>query len=260
MSGGQFGKLYGCPVDGQIYAQPLYVSSVAIPNQGTFDVVYVATENDSVYAFDADADSCEVLWQASFIDPAAGVTSVPASDLGQQQDIVPEIGITGTPVIDPATATLYVVAKTEENGAYVQRVHALDLTTGAEKFGAPVVIQAKVSGSGDGTQSGQVSFDPLHENQRSALLLAGGKCLCGLRFLRGHRPGSWLAIGLQCREPDSRLPRLFSIARPMAPAAESGRAAPRPRTTATEIFLSPRRMARLTPERAAPTLPKACCA
>ena len=135
VSGGQFGKLYGCPVDGQIYAQPLYVSSVAIPNQGTFDVVYVATENDSVYAFDADAGSCEVLWQASFIDPAAGVTPVPASDLGQQQDIVPQIGITGTPVIDPATATLYVVAKTEENGAYVQRVHALDLTTGAEKFG-----------------------------------------------------------------------------------------------------------------------------
>ena len=175
VSGGQFGKLYGCPVDGQIYAQPLYVSSVAIPNQGTFDVVYVATENDSVYAFDADAGSCDVLWQASFIDSAAGVTSVPSSDLGQQQDIVPEIGITGTPVIDPATATLYVVAKTEENGAYVQRVHALDLATGAEKFGAPVAIQAKVSGSGDGTQSGQVSFDALHENQRSALLLAGGK-------------------------------------------------------------------------------------
>ena len=87
---------------------------------------------------------------------------------------MPEIGITGTPVIDPATATLYVVAKTKENGAYVQRVHALDLTTGAEKFGAPVAIQAKVSGSGDGTQSGQVSFDALHENQRSALLLAGG--------------------------------------------------------------------------------------
>ncbi len=174
VSGGQFGKLYGCPVDGQIYAQPLYVSSVAIPNQGTFDVVYVATENDSVYAFDADAGSCTVLWQASFIDSAAGVTPVPASDLGPQQDIVPQIGITGTPVIDPATATLYVVAKTEENGAYVQRVHALDLTTGAEKFGAPVAIQAKVTGSGDGTQAGQVSFDPLNENQRSALLLAGG--------------------------------------------------------------------------------------
>ena len=130
VGGGQFGKLFGCPVDGQIYAQPLYVSGVAIPNQGTFDVVYVATEHDSVYAFDADTSSCEVLWQASFIDSAASVTTVPASDLGQQQDIVPEIGITGTPVIDPATATLYVVAKTKENGVYVQRLHALDLDNG----------------------------------------------------------------------------------------------------------------------------------
>ena len=117
VNGAQFGKLYGCAVDGQIYAQPLYVSNVAIPNQGTFDVVYVATENDSVYAFDADAGSCAVLWQASFIDSAAGVTTVPASDLGPQQDIVPEIGITGTPVIDPATATLYVVAKTRKTAA-----------------------------------------------------------------------------------------------------------------------------------------------
>ena len=195
VSRGQFGKLYGCPVDGQIYAQPLYISSVAIPNQGTFDVVYVATENDSVYAFDADAGSCTVLWQASFLDSAAGVTTVPASDLGQQQDIVPQIGITGTPVIDPATATLYVVAKTEENGAYVQRVHALDLTTGAEKFGAPAVIQAKVTGSGDGTQSGQVSFDPLHENQRSALCWQAGRFTrpsilmrIPIRFMAGYWP------------------------------------------------------------------------
>ena len=170
----QFGKVFGCPVDGQIHAQPLYVSNAAIPNLGTHNVVYVATEHDSVYAFDADTSSCEVLWQVSFIDEGAGVTTVPASDLGLQQDIVPEIGITGTPVIDPATATLYVVAKTKENLVYVQRVHALDLTTGAEKFGAPVVIQARVSGNGDGTQSGQISFNALTENQRSALLLAGG--------------------------------------------------------------------------------------
>src|SRR5581483_10357837 len=109
------------------------------------------------------AGSCNLLWQASFLNSAAGVTAVPASVLGQQQDIVPQIGITGTPVIDPATATHYVVAKTKENGAYVQRMHALDLATGAEKFGAPVAILAKVSGNGDGTQSGQVPFDALHE-------------------------------------------------------------------------------------------------
>jgi len=167
---GQFGKLYGCPVDGQIYAQPLYVSNVAIPDQGTFDVVYVATENDSIYAFNAQSSSCQTFWQTSFVNAAEGVATVPAGDLGLQTDIGPVIGITGTPVIDPATATLFVIAKTKESSIYVQRLHALDLTTGAEKFGGPAVIHAQVNGTGDGSGS----FDPLTENQRSALLLAGG--------------------------------------------------------------------------------------
>jgi hypothetical protein len=170
----QFGKLFGCTVDGQIYAQPLYVSNVAIPILGTRNVAYVATENDSVYAFDANASSCQILWQVSFINPAAGVTTVLPSDIPPEQDIVPVIGITGTPVIDPISATLYVVAKTKENGAYVQRLHALDLTDGAEKFGGPATIQATVSGSGDGSVAGELSFDSLTENQRSALLLANG--------------------------------------------------------------------------------------
>lgn len=180
----QFGKLFGCAVDGAIFAQPLYVANVAIPSQGTRNVVYVATEHDSVYALDADASSCQILWQASFIDLAGGVTTVRADDpsLSGQMDIVPEIGITGTPVIDPNTATLYVVAKTEENSTCVQRLHALDLTTGwvggvagAEKSNGPAIIAASVSGTGDGSQqSGQIPFDPLKENQRSALLLAGG--------------------------------------------------------------------------------------
>ncbi|PYU22449.1 MAG: hypothetical protein DMG32_18200 [Acidobacteria bacterium] len=166
-----FGKLFGCSVDGQIYAQPLYVANVAIPNLGPRNVVYVATEHDSVYAFDADASSCQIFWQTSFID------AVPASDIRGETDIVPEIGITGTPVIDPNSATLYVVAKTKESGVYVQRLHALDLTIGAEKFGGPATIQAVVNGSGDGSVAGTISFQSLSltENQRSALLLAGGK-------------------------------------------------------------------------------------
>jgi hypothetical protein len=168
-----FGKLFGCLVDGQIYAQPLYVANVTIAGVA-HNVVYVATEHDSVYAFDADANPCQTLWQASFINSLAGGTTVPATDIPGQTDIVPEIGITGTPVIDPATATLYVVAKTKEGAAYVQRLHALDLATGAEKFRGPAVIQAVVSGIGDGTISGNISFNPLTENQRSALLLAGG--------------------------------------------------------------------------------------
>jgi hypothetical protein len=172
-----FGKLFGCPVDGAIFAQPLYVANVAMANV-THNVVYVATEHDSVYAFDADANSCQILWQVSFINPTAGVTTVPATDISGQTDIVPEIGITGTPVIDPSTATLYVVAKTKvlQNGIYVykQELHALDLTDGAEKFNGPAIIKATVSGSGDGSLAGEISFDPLKENQRSALLLAQG--------------------------------------------------------------------------------------
>jgi hypothetical protein len=172
-----FGKLFGCAVDGPIFAQPLYVASVAMANV-THNVVYVATEHDGVYAFDADANPCHTLWQVSFLDSTMGVTTVPATDIPSQSDIVPEIGITGTPVIDPNTATLYVVSKTKvtANGlvVYKQELHALDLTNGTEKFGGPAIIKATVSGTGDGSLAGEISFDPLKENQRSALLLAQG--------------------------------------------------------------------------------------
>lgn len=185
-----FGKLFACAVDGAIFAQPLYVSNVAIPSKGTHNVVFVATEHDSVYAFDADARPCQTLWHVSFIDPGMGVTTVPAADITGQTDIIPEIGITGTPVIDATTATLYVVSKTKvSEGAtpsYIQELHALDLTTGwvggvvgAEKFNGPATITATVNGSGDGSVSGKITFDSpsidLKANQRSALLLAGGK-------------------------------------------------------------------------------------
>lgn len=171
-TGPTFRKLFGCAVDGQIFAQPLYAANVTIANV-THDVAYVATEHDSVYAFDADANPCQILWQVSFINPAAGITSVPASDIPAQTDIAPEIGITGTPVIDSSTATLYVVAKTKTiasgSPVYSQKLHALDLTTGAEKFGGPATIQATLN-------SGTLTFDSmgLTQNQRSALLLAGG--------------------------------------------------------------------------------------
>ena len=138
-----FGKLFSRPLDGIAYAAPLYVENVSIPAAGAHNVVYVATEHDSVYAFDADGRSTTPLWKDSFIDPANGITTVPADDTGECCDIAPEIGITGTPVIDHATNTLYVVAATKEvvggNTNYVIRLHALDLSTGAEKFGGPVV-------------------------------------------------------------------------------------------------------------------------
>jgi hypothetical protein len=169
-----FGKLASYPIDGIAHAAPLYVANVSVPGVGPRNVVYVATEHDSVYAFDADASSGSPLWKVSFINPGAGITTVPNGDTGECCDITPEIGITGTPVIDPSTGTLYVVAKTKENGSYFQRLHALDIRTGAEKFGGPVLIQASVPGTGVGAVNGTLSFNQLRENQRTALLLHNG--------------------------------------------------------------------------------------
>jgi len=127
------------PVDGRIYAQPLYVQGLVIPGKGTHNVVFVATEHDSVYAFDADAAGAP-LWQITLLDSAhgapAGATTVPNGDLSTT-DIVPEIGITGTPVIDLSTNTMYVVGKTKEGTTYVQRLHALDITTAPRNLAAP---------------------------------------------------------------------------------------------------------------------------
>ena len=170
----KFGKLFSYATDGISHASPLYLVNVNIPGVGLRNVVYVSTEHDSVYAFDADGLSVAALWHVSFINPAAGVTTVTSGDVGECCDITPEIGITGTPVIDASTGTLYVVAKTKENGSFVQRLHALDVTTGAEKFGGPVVIQASVTGNGVGAAGGRVPFDSLRENERTALLLLNG--------------------------------------------------------------------------------------
>lgn len=173
-----FGKLFTRTVDGQIYAQPLYLSQVTVAGHTTHNVVYVATQYNSVYAFDADnpADSAP-LWQVD-LGPA-----VPGGDICQglsgssfcpYTDIEPEIGITSTPVIDPATATLYVVAKTKTGSSYQFMLHALDIASGQEKFGGPVQITASVKGSGSGNNGGVVSFDALHHLNRPGLLLLKG--------------------------------------------------------------------------------------
>jgi hypothetical protein len=163
----QFGRLFSQTVDGYIYAQPLYVPNVNIPGLGTHNVLYVATEHDSVYAFDADNDTgmnASPLWFSSLIDPTRGITSVPSGDVGCG-DLVPEIGITSTPVIDTAAGTIFVVTKIKDNGQYYHVLHALDITTGKDQVGSPVVIHAKVKGE---------VFDPFREAQRPALLLANG--------------------------------------------------------------------------------------
>ena len=167
----QFGLKFKLSVDGHIFTQPLYVGSVSILGQGVHNVVYVGTENDSVYAFDADGSPTTPLWHTSFT--GTEVVAVPCGDTGTCE-ISPTIGITGTPVIDGTDKTLYVVAFTKESGTYYQRLHALDITSGAEKFGGPIVIQASVAGTGAGSVSGTLDFTPLHQNQRSALLLSNG--------------------------------------------------------------------------------------
>ena len=169
----KFGKLFAYPVDGQIYPEPLYVRNVNIPGQGVFNVVYVATEHDSVYAFDADGRVATPLWDVSFLNPDAGITPVPGYMAGNI--IQPEVGIFSTPVIDPASNTLYCVAYTDDNGSLVYRLHALDITSGAEKFGGPVVIHASVPGTGAGNDgNGSVPFDPAQHDQRTGLLLVNG--------------------------------------------------------------------------------------
>ena len=172
-----FGKLFSVPVDGPIYGQPLYLPNVAIPGQGTHNIVIVATQHDSVYAFDADA-SGPPLWKASLLDAAhgaaPGATPEPALDLNDCGDIPLEVGVTGTPVIDPAAGTVYMVAKTNDNGSVVQRLPALSISSGLERASSPVVIQAAVAGVGAGTSGGILTFDPKWSHQRAGLLLFNG--------------------------------------------------------------------------------------
>ena len=163
----QFGKLFTRTVDGNIYAQPLYVPNVTT-SSGTYNVVYVATENDSVYAFDADGTATSPLWQTSFLTGGAQVLTT--TDVNCT-NITPTYGITSTPVIDPATNMMFVVARTKTgttgNYTYYQTLYALDIVTGA--ILQSVQIQGSVSSNGK-----TVSFNTLTENQRAGLLLANG--------------------------------------------------------------------------------------
>jgi hypothetical protein len=173
-----FGKLFTQALDDYSYGQPLYVSNVNIPNVGTHNVVYVATMNDSVYAFDADSNTganAQPLWHVNFTDVSDGITAVPIADVHCEDTFSANVGIMSTPVIDASSGTIYVLARTKENGAYFQRLHALDLATGAEKFGGPVAIQATVNGKGAGSKNGMITFSALLESQRSALLLQNGQ-------------------------------------------------------------------------------------
>jgi hypothetical protein len=170
----QFGRITSFLVDADVYAQPLYIPHLEIPGKGSHNVVFVVTEKDSVYAFDADATSSAPLWQVSFVDAKKYISPVSNRDVFCPF-IQPDIGITSTPVVDLPTRTLYALARTREaeNGKWVfrQKLHALDLATGAEKLDGPVTIRASFQGDKSLFSKGVTEFDPLRENQRAALLL-----------------------------------------------------------------------------------------
>jgi hypothetical protein len=167
-----FGKLFTDSVDGFIVGQPLYLPAIQLPDGTIHNVVYVATQHDSVFAFDADSAQ-PPLWAISFINPSAGITSVPISDFGCAGTGYTEIGIMSTPVIDTPTGAIYLVAKTLENGAFVYRLHALSLTTGQDITPAAVITASAT------TSSGALQFDSSIQMQRPALLLSTGSIYVG---------------------------------------------------------------------------------
>jgi hypothetical protein len=187
-----FGKLFVINVDGRVDAQPLYLAQLSIPNQGTHNVLYVSTEHGSVYGFDADGGT--LLWHSSML--AAGETTSDDHGCGQ---ITPEIGVTSTPVIDPKAGphgTIYVVAMSKDgSGNYHQRLHAVDVTTGAEEFGGPQNIQASFPGTGDNSSGGNVVFAPGQYAERAGLLLLNGVVYTGWTSHCDARPYTGWVMG-----------------------------------------------------------------
>ncbi len=177
----QFGKLYAIQLDAQTYSQPLYMASLSIGSVN-HSVLFVATENDSVYAFDTAANGA-TLWKASLLDAAHGAApgaiADPNSTTGCGNIEGGIVGVTGTPVIDSSTGTLYVVSRTNEGGSIVYRLHALDVTTGNEKFGGPTAISASIAGTATDGQNGVVTFNPILQKQAPALLLEAGSIYIG---------------------------------------------------------------------------------
>ncbi|MGC2767908.1 MAG: hypothetical protein WB607_20550, partial [Candidatus Acidiferrum sp.] len=187
-----FGKLGEFAVDGLVDAQPLLLSNLAIPGGGSKNVVYVVTEHDSIYAFDADsitASGGTALWHVSAL--LSGETT---SDDRSCTQVTPEIGITSTPVIDRSRNAIYVVAMSKDStGSYHQRIHALDLTTGNELFGGPVDVQASYPGTGDNSSGGSVVFDPKQYKERASLLELNGTIYTMWSSHCDHRPyTSWI--------------------------------------------------------------------
>ena len=168
------------PSTDKSHGQPLYVSNVSVQGQGVHNVVYVATMNDVAYAFDADSNAgsnASPLWTVSFVNPSLGITAIPATDLSNGGNVTGNVGIESTPVIDLPSNTIFLLVRTKENGSYVQRLHALDITSGAEQPNSPVVITGSIAGIGQGAVGNLLTFDPKIQNQRASLAIANHSVL-----------------------------------------------------------------------------------
>jgi hypothetical protein len=216
---GTFGKLFTCAVDDQVYGQPLIVSGVTLPGIGQRNVLYVATVNNTVYAFDADASQASGPYWSKNLTPAGARpplnTDMTGACGGNYVDFSGHMGIVGTPVIDKTTNTLYLVSRTistDGSKTFTQYLHAIDITTGAEKANSPKVIAAQVSGSGEGSSGGKLPFDPQKQNQRPGLLLLNGVVYIGFSshcdwdpyhgWLLGYDASSLQQKYVYCSTPD----------------------------------------------------------
>lgn len=226
----KFGKLYSLYVDGAAYAQPLYASSIEVPGRGLHNVVFVATMNDKLYAFDAEKPGAP-LWMRDFTSELAGITPVPIVDITNSNDlnIVGNVGIEGTPVIDKPAGVLYLVARTKENGQYIQRLHKVRIADGKEET-PPTVIEAKVRGDAPDAINGIVSFDPRAGNQRTALALVNGMVIVAWAshedlqpyhgWIMSYDAASLKQIGALCTTPGGEEGGIWQSGR--GPAVDSG--------------------------------------
>ena len=216
----QFGKLYTYPVDGAVYAQPLYVTGVSIGGV-LHNVLYVTTMNDRVYAFDADSNSPIPLWTRDFTSPPE-ITAVPIGDIvAPNLNITGNVGVESTPVIDLAGGTIYLLARTKESGAYVQKLHALSIVTGAERAGSPVTITGAVAGTAPDAVGGMITFDPKMEHQRAGLALTNGVVVIAWAshedltpyhgWVMGYDATTLQRVGVACVTPERVLRRNLAV-------------------------------------------------
>jgi outer membrane protein assembly factor BamB len=165
----QFGKLFTLQIDDEVYSQPLYFSNLAI-GSGKHNVVFIATVNNTLYAY--DGDNGDLYWEKNFTAP--GMRPPDVDDINRCTQFSHNVGIVGTPVIDSVSQTIYFVARSTNGTDFLQHLHAVNLVNGSDRSGSPVLITAGASGNGEGSLNNAVAFDPLHNNQRQGLALVKG--------------------------------------------------------------------------------------